>query len=120
MNWKKVGNVSIKIIKKAPGVTLLLHGINEYKTRKGKRPIYDLKKLEDRKALLGFPKHLAYALILWPIKLGVGYYVQNGVSTGEWPPFKYNHSQKTEQVQSIQESKLENIMYEEAIKSLEN
>ena len=115
---KKVGNVSIKIIKGAPGFTLLFHGINEYITRKGKRPIYNLKKPEDRKALLGFPKHLAYMLLVWPIKLGIGYYVKDGISTGEWPPFKYN--QKTEQVQPIQKNKLENIMYDEAVKSLEN
>lgn len=115
---KKAGNFSVRIIKKAPGFTLILHGVNEYKTRRGKRPIYDLKKPEDRKALLGFPKHLAYMLLVWPIKLGVGYYVQNGISTGEWNPFKYN--QKTEQIQSIQESKLENITYKEAIKPFEN
>jgi hypothetical protein len=67
-----------------PGVGLAAHAVKEYKTRKGKRPWYNIMESRDRKALGMYALetgYLAFA-IAWKV------YVGNGLVTGEWNPLK--------------------------------
>lgn len=100
MNWKK-------LLYWVPGVGLATHIIKEYKTRKGKRPMYDLKETSDRRALGVYAietGYLAFA-ILWKV------YVGNGLATGNWPPFYTNSKDKKEI--KYEESKKENKLEKE-------
>ncbi|MEK0337449.1 MAG: hypothetical protein QQN41_08460, partial [Nitrosopumilus sp.] len=103
-----------------PGVGLTSLGIREYKKRKGTPfPYYNLRKKEDWKSIGKISFQVIYFFAAITYKVYIGRYIQQGVSTKEWNPFKQKRA-KTEQVQSIQENKLELIMYEEAIKPFEN
>lgn len=104
-----------KILYWIPGVGLVNHGIKEYKTRKGKRPIYNLKEPHDRKALGMYAietGYLAFA-IAWKV------YVGNGIATGEWNPFKYSKGNVIERIERKLEKQNElekTIHYEEIFK----
>jgi hypothetical protein len=79
-----------------PGVGLVAYGIREYKTRKGKIPLYSLKKPEDRRAL----KVLALEAGYFALAVGWKFYVGNGIITKDWFPFD-NSKSKTEQVDNL-------------------
>lgn len=76
-----------------------------------------LKKPKEERSKIGtvFSGAVVAGLI---IKIGF-LYGGKVVTTGEWNPFKIRKEQ-VEEVSKIKENKLENIMYEEAIKPLEN
>lgn len=118
MNWKKVGNY---VLRGVPGVGLVSLGIREYKKRKGTPcPYYNLRKKEDRKAIGKFSFQVVYLFAAITYKVYLGHYLQQGASTKEWNPFKQKRA-RMEQIQSIQENKLEKaVRYEESIKPLEN
>ena len=111
MNWKKVGNYALGAV---PGIGLVSLAVREIKKRRGRMPWYNLRKLEDWKDIgkLSFQiTYLSFAILSKTYLLPT--YIGHGKSTGEWHPLKQRRA-KTEQVQSIQESKLEKaIMYDE-------
>lgn len=98
MNWKKVPYY-------IPGVGLVTHTLREYKSRRGKKPWYNLKNSQDRKALSNYfvqAGYLSFA-ILW--KVYAGSYLGKGISTGNWHPFRFNEKNKNEQVNKLVEKK---------------
>jgi len=104
-----------KILYWIPGVGLINHVVKEYKTRRGKRPIYNLKEPHDRRALGMYAIEAGYfaLAISWKVWLG------NGIATGEWNPFKYNKENIIEKEGRNLEkgNKLEKtINYEELLK----
>jgi len=113
MNLKKVGNYVSGTV---PGVGLVSLAVREIKKRRGRRPWYNIRKLEDWKDIgkLSFQvTYLSFAIFSKAYLLPT--YIGNGRSTGEWHPLKQKRA-KTEQMQSIQESKLEKtIRYEELL-----
>jgi hypothetical protein len=129
MNWKKIGNYTLKILKKVPyyvpGVGLGTHIYREIKERKGKgRPWYNLKESKDRRALGNYILQTGYLTLAvsWKVWLG------NGIATGEWNPFHLISKDKIEQVEEIpkknkkvgRQNKLEKtIDYEESLKKLD-
>ena len=76
MNWKKV-------LYYTPGVGLISHTANEIKKRRGKKPLYDLRKKEDLKALGSYLFQAGFAIIS---KVIIGAYIGTGISTGNWNP----------------------------------
>lgn len=110
MNFKKIG---YKILTYIPGVGLIAYGVKEIKTRKGKSPWYDIGKPEDRKALGVYALEVGYfaLAIAWKV------YVGKGLATHNWNPFDFSPKDKTEQIKSIPENKLEKaINYEKLLK----
>ncbi len=90
-----------RVVPYIPGVGLVAHTASEIKKRRGKKPVYNLKDKNDRKALGKFAIQTGYLAIGLFYKLVIGVYIKNGLSMGEWNPFK----QKKEQVQEILEEK---------------
>jgi hypothetical protein len=87
MEWKK-------LLYYIPGVGLANHAIKEYKTRRGKRPVYDLKESHDRRALGVYAIEVGYFALALSWKV----YVGNGIATKEWNPLNQikNYTEKRE------------------------
>ena len=99
MNWKKVGKYSWYVIP--------FYGI-----------IDQCRKPKEERSKVGtvFSGAVVAGLI---IKIGF-LYGGKVATTGDWNPFKIRKEQVEEDIQERKENKLENIMYDEAIKSLDN
>ncbi len=113
MNWKKIG--TYKILGAIPGIGLVSVIFGEVKKRKEKPfPYYNLRKKEDWKAIGKLSFQAIYLSAAISCKLLIGYYVQQGISTKEWNPFKQRKA-KTEQSEELEkENKLEKtIKYED-------
>lgn len=111
MDWKKVPYY-------IPGVGLVAHTIREYKSRKGKKPIYNIRDKRDMKALGNYLIQTAYLTFAISSKAIVVGYVHQGISTGDWNPFKYFKENTMEKKQEVKkENNLEKtITYEEILK----
>jgi hypothetical protein len=105
MEWRKT-------LYYLPGIGLATHAIREYKTRKGKRPVYDIVNEKDRKAL-GI-----YVLETGLLALGIAWkvYLGNGIATGEWNPFKYNSKEKIEKNVENKKNLEKAVKYEDILK----
>lgn len=100
MNWKKIGKYSFYIV-----------------------PCYgaykEWKKPKKERSILGTIGFSIYAIPFVVKIVTLPLYLGTGVATKEWNPL--NHIKSfIENIKEKKQSKLENIMYEEAIKSLEN
>lgn len=87
-----------------PGVGLVAYCVKEYKTRKDKTPVYNLKKPEDRRALKVYALETGYLAlaIAWKV------YVGNGLITNDWFPFD-NFKGKTEKINEIKGKEKNNL-----------
>ncbi len=104
MNWKKSGKY---VLGGVPGVGLVSYVVREIKKRRGRKPLYNLRKLEDWKALGKLSFHVTYLSIAIVSKAYLlPSYIGNGKSTGEWHPLKQRRA-KIEQRKSKEEGKLE-------------
>lgn len=113
MNWGK-------ILDYTPGVGLVSHTMREYKSRKGKKPWYNLKEPQDRKALVSYVVQTGYIALAIGWKIYAGSYLGKGINTGDWHPFRFDSKDKVEQKIQEKENKekdLEKIInYQELLK----
>lgn len=106
MNWGK-------ILDYTPGVGLVSHAMREYKSRKGKKPWYNLKESQDRKALVSYVVQTGYIALAIGWKIYAGSYLGKGINTGDWNPFRFDSKDKLEQKiqeKEVKEKDLEKII----------
>ncbi len=87
-----------KILDYTPGVGLVTHTVREYKSRKGKKPWYNLKESKDRKALVSYVVQTGYIALAIGWKVYAGSYLGKGISTGDWNPFRFDSKEKVEKI----------------------
>lgn len=101
-----------KFLDYIPGVGLISYGVKEYKTRKGKKPMYDIKKAHDRRALGIYALEVGYFAFALSWKV----YAGNVIATGDWNPFHIFSKQKTENTAEKKKNLEKTINYEEVSK----
>ena len=83
------------------------------KSRKGKKPWYNLKESQDRKALVSYVVQTGYIALAIGWKIYAGSYLGKGINTGDWNPFRFDSKDKLEQKiqeKEVKEEDLEKII----------
>lgn len=101
-----------KFLDYIPGVGLISYSVKEYRARKGKSPMYNIKETHDRRALGIYALEVGYFAFALSWKV----YAGNVIATGDWNPIHMFSKQKIENSVEKKNNLEKTIDYEKALK----